>query len=379
MAGFGDVLRGLGSVLNPQVNQEVEADYARKQAQQQALQQFALGQLVKGVESGAIAPDRLPAPLQGLVGVSPEAQARMEALKNEKGYREALAGLGDNPTEDQIAQTAVKFGKPEVAAAYAKTREDRAARLQQAAELLSMKRDQAERDHEIKLQTAKTAEERAAETARHNRVIEGLQAQNATLGAEFKRLNLNLQQQGLNIQRDKVAQAGNQQVQKQVAQLGAALEKANLPEADAVIAKVEEVLSKAPQVAEYLSGPKSVIPDMALPADITEGKQAFQKLFNITLKNRSGAAVTNQELERLKQEFGAGVFKTPQQLRNAVEQARNIINKHYASIASGFGKDALDAYNENAKAVGARVVLGEQVATQSGSIPPPPPGFTVNK
>ncbi len=58
------------------------------------------------------------------------------------------------------------------------------------------------------------------------------------------------------------------------------------------------------------------------------------------------------------------MLKTPQQLRKTVEQARNIINKHYASIASGFGKDALDAYNENAKAIGARVVLGEQVGKE---------------
>lgn len=371
MAGFGDVLRGLGSVLNPQVNQDVEGEYQKRIAQQQQMQQFALGQLVKGVESGAVDPSKLPPQLQGIVGQSPETQARVQALKNEQGYRDALSQLGPGANEDQVAQIAVKFGKPEVAAAYAKAKEDRAARIQTAADALEMRRAQLDQQRELALQRAADQRERDAINAGFRQQSLALQGQIAASNAELKRLGLNIQQQSLD-------QKQGQQTNKQVTQLGAALEKANLPEADAVIGKVEEVLSKRPDVADYLSGPKSVIPDFALPSDITEGKQAFQKLFNITLKNRSGAAVTNQELERLKSEFGAGVFKTAPQLRQAVEQARSIINKHYASVAAGFGPDALKEYNDNAKAIGARVVLGEQVAPPAANIPPPPPGFKVN-
>lgn len=364
MAGLGDVLRGLGSVLNPQVNQEVESDYQKRQAQQQALQQFALGQIVKGVESGAIAPDRLPAPLQGLVGASPEAQARMEALKTERDYRAALAGLGDNPTEEQIAQTAVKFGKPEVAAAYAKSKEDRAARIQSAADNLEMRRQALEQQRDLALQRAADQKERDAINAGFRQQSLALQAQIAASNAEMRRLGLNMQAQNMDLRRDQINLQAGQRTQQKVSQLSAALEKANLPEADAVIGSVESILSTKPEIAEYISGPKSLIPDMALPSEITAGKQAFQKLFNITLKNRSGAAVTIPEFERLKAEFGSGAFKKPDQLRAALEQARTIINKHYASIASGFGKDALDAYNENAKALGARVVLGESVGKE---------------
>ena len=379
MAGFGDVLRGLGSVLNPQVNQDVEGEYQKRIAQQQQMQQFALGQLVKGVESGAVDPSKLPPQLQGIVGVSPEAQARMDALKNEQGYRAALSGLDPNAPDynDRALAAASRFGKPEIVLAATKAKEDREARVKQAQDALDLKRQIADQTHELRLAAAKGDEEKRAEIARHNAVVEGLQRDSNSLRAV-------LGQMGLSIQRDKVDAVKGQQTQKQVTQLGAALEKANLPEADAVIGKVEEILSKRPDVADYLSGPKSVIPDFALPADITEGKQAFQKLFNITLKNRSGAAVTNQELERLKSEFGAGVFKTAQQLRQAVEQARSIINKHYASVAAGFGPDALKEYNDNAKAIGARVVLGEQVAPpaatpQQNASDGPPPGAVRRK
>jgi hypothetical protein len=86
-------------------------------------------------------------------------------------------------------------------------------------------------------------------------------------------------------------------------------------------------------------------------------RQAFQKLFNITLKNRSGAAVTIPELERLKKEFATGAWKTPQQLIEGVNQARNVINQHYRSVSAGFAPEALETYNERIRQYGGRVVL----------------------
>lgn len=153
--------------------------------------------------------------------------------------------------------------------------------------------------------------------------------------------------------------AGNVNI-KQVTQLSGALDKAGLPESDAVIGSVEDVLAKNPNVAKYIAGPGSLIPDMAANKEVTDARQAFQKLFNITLKNRSGAAVTVPEFERLKAEFANGVWKKPEQLIEGVRQARNIINKHYASIAAGFGPDALKAYNENVREMGGRVVIDPQ-------------------
>lgn len=369
MGGFGDVLRGLGSVLNPQVAQGLEQERVQAQAQQAQQQQFMLGQLVKGVESGAIDPAKLPPQLQGLVAPSPEAQAKIESLRKEKAYREALGGLGDAPTEDQMAQLAVKHGKPEIAAAYAKAKEDRAFRIQTAADNLKLKQDALTQQRDLAL-------ERAADQRARDQISQEFRAQSLALQAQQAGIANEMRRMGLDIQRERVAQAGAQQTNQQVTKLGTALEKAGLPEIDGVLGQVETALQKVPNLAEYLTGPKSLLPDMAVPDDVKAGRQALEKLFNITLKNRSGAAVTNQELERLKSEFGRGVFKTPQQIQNAVQQARNVITNHYASIAAGFGKGALEQYNSNAQELGARQIV--PTGTAPGVIPPPPPGFKVN-
>lgn len=224
------------------------------------------------------------------------------------------------------------------------------AQFQAKEQQLEQAKQNAQMMHEFRMANLSNAQDRAAETARHNKVMEGLQAQIASSNAELKRIGLDLQ-----IQR--ITNAQTQQTQKQTTQLGAALEKAGLPESDAVLGAVEKAMQDTPKVAEYISGPKSMLPDIAIPKDVAIARQAFQKLFNITLKNRSGAAVTIPEFERLKAEFGTGTFKTSEQLKGAITQARNIIQKHYASIASGFGPNALNEYNDNARAIGANVVV----------------------
>ena len=144
---------------------------------------------------------------------------------------------------------------------------------------------------------------------------------------------------------------------KAVTQLSKGLEQAKLPEANAVLANVETALKAAPDLAGYLTGPKSLLPDMALPENIRAGRQALTKLFNIELKNRSGAAVTVPEFERLKDEFGRGVFKTAKQIEGAVAQAREILGTHYRSVAAGFGPEVLQEYNDNLTAIGGKPVI----------------------
>lgn len=145
---------------------------------------------------------------------------------------------------------------------------------------------------------------------------------------------------------------------KSVQQLGTAFEKAGLP---SMIPVIETAGQITPEMEVWVSGPRSGVPDMLVrdvgnlkAQDIRQARQDVAKLFNITLKDRSGAAVTNQELERLKKEFGTGMFKAEGQLIGAIKRAREIIEAHYNGIAASFGKPALDAYNQNVEAVGGR-------------------------
>jgi hypothetical protein len=298
------------------------------------------------------------------IGAIQSIQANEEKQKRDQAYRAELTALGPDATDEQLAAVAGKYGGPDALLKAKETAIAKKASLEQAKAAADAKLEQntkyAEMMHEFRMSRAQTDADRAAETARHNQVIEGLQTQNAGIMQELKR-------QGLQIQADKVQAGAANQLQKQTQQLGTALERANMPEADATIRGVEDALKKAPNLAEYLSGPKSLLPDAVVPEDIRAGRQAFQKLFNITLKNRSGAAVTTQELDRLKAEFGAGAFKTKDQLEGAVQQARSILGQHYRGIASGFGKDTLDAYNANLRELGGTPLLETQGTPNSAS------------
>lgn len=321
MANLADALRGMGSVLNPQVAQEVAAEDKQQQGMQN---QIGMLMLQKKLQEQ-----------------SPEYQAKLEALNNEKNFRLAAADAQGDPVK--IASAAAQFGKPELAVSLYNQQEARAARLQTAKDALEMKQQTLQAQIDQKNLDREQRE-------KFNTMMAEMKRQGLALQTEIAKGNQDLKRMQFGMKAD-------QNLQKNVQQLGGALEKANLPEADAVLGNVEDALKKNPDLAEYLSGPKSLLPDMVVGDDIAAGRQAFHKLSNITLKNRSGAAVTNQELDRLKQEFATGAFKTPQQLQKAVDQARDIINKHYTSIAGGFGKEALDAYNENIRGFGGRVVL----------------------
>ena len=176
LEGLARGLRSAGGVISPGVNQIIAqeglADDAHKRQEQLLRLRAAMEQQ------------------------TPEYQARVKALENENAYRESMSGLGPDATYDDMARLAVKHGKPEVAAQFARVKEDRAARISQVEEANAMRRVQLERDHEVRLLNARTAQERNAEIARHNRVTEGLTAQNNAVLAELKRLGLDAKGKG---------------------------------------------------------------------------------------------------------------------------------------------------------------------------------------
>lgn len=126
MASFGDALRGLGSVLNPQVAAEAAEEDKQKQALARQLQMFALQQGALDKRSAA------------------EMQARQAENLEARKSRESLA-------RDAANRDLIKFEQTH-----------------------ALRVDSAQQIHDARLATAKTAEERAAETARHNKIIESL-------------------------------------------------------------------------------------------------------------------------------------------------------------------------------------------------------------
>lgn len=372
--GLAGGLRAAAGIMSPEVQKQTAEEDQRQSLLLAQQQQTLLQNLQRQVESGAATPQQavaaaekygIGAPVEAFGGPSIEAQAKRQALDNEMGFRKAVsASNGDVAT---IATAAMQYGKPEIAVNIFNQQETRAARLQERKDQIAAK----ERELQMRLEDRTLDREMRERLASESNA---LRQQQIALQGEIARGNQEMQRLRIEMMGDKKAQDQARQDFKTTQALGTAFEKANLPQMASVLDTADKLTSD-PKVLEWVNGPKSSVPDLLAPKDAVEARQAVQKLFNITLKDRSGAAVTNQELERLKKEFGQGIFKTPEQLRTALGQARNIVENHYRGIAAGFGKDALDKYNQNLEEIGGQVFL------RSGKVsaPPPPPGFVPTK
>lgn len=283
--------------------------------------------------------------------------------------QEQMAGAKEKLLSDAVAPSLMEGNFEKAAAAAANSgapggtklamellskSEERKARVLMADQALEAKKAALQQAHEEKMSRLATDEAKASELARHNTTMEVFRARELELSAGLKRM-------GYDLQAERQERQSQQQLNVQVQKLGGALEKAGLPEIDIVLKQVDDALGKEPdrrkELASYIAGDNAWKLDRFIGQDERDAKQAATKLFNITLKNRSGTAVTNQELDRLKQEFATGVWKTPEQFLNGLEKARKIINQHYSAVAAGFGPDALKAYNENIRGFGGRVVI----------------------
>ena len=125
------------------------------------------------------------------------------------------------------------------------------------------------------------------------------------------------------------------------------LEKIGAPDA---IATFSEIKSALPPTGENIPGygrAGSLWPDFLAGDDGRALRQAVQKLLNIKIKQRSGAAVTPPEFVRLVKEFGAGGFKTEKQFLQGLQQARDSYLEQIKNVNSGYKPEVRNTYYSN--------------------------------
>lgn len=88
--------------------------------------------------------------------------------------------------------------------------------------------------------------------------------------------------------------------------------------------------------------------------------ESFQRIMNITLKDRSGAAVSNAEFERLRNELGAGLFATESDMLSAMDRMEEIASEHRLSQMAGFSSEAIDLYEQRGKTARKRMSGGSE-------------------
>lgn len=70
----------------------------------------------------------------------------------------------------------------------------------------------------------------------------------------------------------------------------------------------------------------------------------FARIFNVELKDRSGAAVTNPEMDRMKEEFNSGRFNTEQELIAAVKAYKSAANQEFENREAAFRPQVKERY-----------------------------------
>jgi len=108
--------------------------------------------------------------------------------------------------------------------------------------------------------------------------------------------------------------------------------------------KIDELLSKTGNIPGFGTG--AALPDILVGSTGREVRQLVQTLTNITLKDRSGAAVTTPEFERLKKELGTSLGKTDQDLIKGLINFRKQLNSVVGTALAGTDEEDLNRYFE---------------------------------
>lgn len=140
------------------------------------------------------------------------------------------------------------------------------------------------------------------------------------------------------------------ELEKKVTDFSKVIEKSGIGELDEVMSNVETMIAEIRKDDENADipgfGATAGLADMFLTAQGKSLRQRVKTLFNQTLKDRSGAAVTAPELTRLKEEFGQGLIKTDEQLLDALNRFRGIIETHKLTLAAGYGDDVVGTWQD---------------------------------
>lgn len=108
--------------------------------------------------------------------------------------------------------------------------------------------------------------------------------------------------------------------------------------------EIDKIINESGGNIEGVGVIQGNLPDIFVGEKGKLNKAKIARLFNITLKDRSGAAVTIPELERLKEEFGAGTFKTDKDFINAFNVYKSIVNRIINQQLIGYDPKALNTW-----------------------------------
>lgn len=183
--------------------------------------------------------------------------------------------------------------------------------------------------------------------------------------------------EGVQQQRD---QSNDFARQRQATALASSLEKSGVPQADQILSQIEGIMGKyKPGDLPGYGRVQGLLPNAMLPEDAQQLRQAVAALANVQLKQRSGAAVTDQEMNRFKQELGTSAAVPEDRLRQGIASMRKLVESQKRNYAAGASPDALAAYEEGGGIPLSQYRAAGSVRSQSQAAPKVDPGAAMQE
>lgn len=157
----------------------------------------------------------------------------------------------------------------------------------------------------------------------------------------------------LDVQRERDKATSERQHNTMIQKFSTKLTDSGIPQLDDTLTEIEQIIESLPK--DKKGAPKDIpafgrVPSL-VPTFMTSGqgkqlRQAIQKLSNVQLKQRSGAAVTQPEFARFVQEFGTGKLESEEALIGGLARLRRAIEADRAELERGLPPEAQQEYVE---------------------------------
>jgi hypothetical protein len=322
LAALARGLRQAGGVLSPDVAKTIASEDSEMRNQDR---QETLLKLRHTLEQEALK-------------ASPQHQMQQEALKNEKLFREEVSGAGGDLTK--IAGAAVKYGKPELAVRIHEGAEQRAARLQQAAEANASQVRSLEMRLEDKALNRESQERLQA-------ALLSIKEQGLKQAAEAARANRELKILGLEMQRDRAGADKSRVVDRQVTAFANDLQQNKLPGLASSMTNANELLKKyedtdIPGIGTFVGSKK--IPEFMRSEEANNMRSALVAVTNDLLNLYSGLAVTLPEAERRELEEMRGGKFSDKDFKNAWPRIVNRYNSVVGNLKASGSPEVIKEY-----------------------------------
>ena len=139
-------------------------------------------------------------------------------------------------------------------------------------------------------------------------------------------------------------------IKKDVSNLASDINKADIVTSYTTLSNLENFiqdLDNIPGAGPFAGG----VPKFLLSAEGKQFRLLYNKLINLELKDRSGAAVTVPEFERFRQEYPLGFARTEKEIREAIKTAKQIFDSRLLSLYSLYPKNITSIYSKRQGAI----------------------------